>query len=389
MPENPWRVGANSISLQIKEPLKDAQGNVKLSSLISKENLDLFLHKAKEETDYAKAKEKFEFRVKQLNGQVFIELKKRDPGFFGKIFAFIGSGRRIAERNDAMFALAKFSGLGLSDINRLAGSRTAYLSTKRSDARQFQQRLVRAREKAASTSISNRGLWSLFSPVERQEMLSVAATRNGMNSFIDDVDKEIVFNKAFFALDSVEDRELTRDEAKVIAEKALDRHWAQQKQKIELLKEMGLTGMTIDQQYDLEKQLIKGPSMDASYFAAAKTDASVFASGIKRLASIPVAESGQRRMIAIELMTQLKNAAQARGMNGLQEFGDLAPLVAYAAKGNPENGLDEIDNLRETLDFLSELCLDITMNDDSPDYVNVAIPAAQLARVTEHMKEYF
>ena len=164
MPDNPFRVSANSISLHIREPVKNQDGTVKLGSLISKENLDLFLLKAKESPDYAKAKDKFEFRVKQSNGQVFLELKRRSPGFFGKLFAFVGSGRRTAERNDAMFALAKYRNLGLSDVNRLANSRTAYAATTKADARRFQQELVASRDQAAlANSTANRQLWNTFS----------------------------------------------------------------------------------------------------------------------------------------------------------------------------------------------------------------------------------
>ena len=388
MPNDPISVNPNSISFRIKEPAKDGQGNLKLDSLISKENLDLFLHTAKRNPDYAKAKAQYEFRVKQSNGEVFLELKRRRPGFFGKLFAFIGSGRRIAERNDAMFALSKFRGLGLSDVNRLANSRAAYMATTRSNAQQFQRELVEAREQAIDTSMKNRSLWNDFNPNERSTILETAAGRHGMNFFLKDINEEIAFQKVFFALDAIEDHVLTRDEAKIVAEKSFDRYWSQQKQKIELLKSMGLTGMTVEQQYQLEKDLINSGSMNAAYFASARGDASLLAAGLKKLAAIPADDASQRRKFATELMSELKNAALARGLNGLQEFGELAPLVAYVAKGDSENGLDQIENLRETVDFLSELCVDIMMNDDSADHVDKAISAGHMAAITQCLKEF-
>jgi hypothetical protein len=382
---DPWKSSKNLISLNIREPLKDEQGNLQLGSLISKENLDLFLFKAKGNPDYEKSKEKFEFRVKQSKGQVFLQLKKRNPGFFGKICSFvgIGRGRRTAERNDAMFALAKFRGLGFSDLNRLTHSR----STGGKEAKDFREELEGARNQALKIGKSNRLLWTALPLEQRQEMLATAARRNDMGSFLGDINEHTALEKPMFKLESHEDRELTQAEAIEIAEKTLDRYWASQKEKIELLEEMGLTGLTAEQQYALEKELIKaGVKMEPSFFEGAKADAALLANSLKKLASTSADSLEQRRAIVMELMSQLKNAAQARGLNGLQEFGELAPLVAYAAKGMPENGLEAVANLRETLNFVTEVCADIQFSDSS-DYEDIAIPAGHLARISAFLSE--
>ncbi len=377
MPDNPFRVSANSISLHIREPVKNQDGTVKLGSLISKENLDLFLLKAKESPDYAKAKDKFEFRVKQSNGQVFLELKRRSPGFFGKLFAFVGSGRRTAERNDAMFALAKYRNLGLSDVNRLANSRTAYAATTKADARRFQQELVASRDQAAlANSTANRQLWNTFSIDEKRQLLENAAKRHGMEFFVREIDEPTVLQKPMYALESVKDRLLTNVEARELAANALDRFWAKGKQKIDLLKDMGLIGATIEQQFNVEKDLLRAGPMDAAYFEGARRDALMLAKGLSSLASIPADAKEERYNAALSMMIQLKDAAKGRGLNGLQEFGDLAPLVAYIAKADPDSALQGVENLRETMNYLTALCTDIQVNDDSPNYAEIAIPAA-------------
>lgn len=387
MPDNPFRVSANSISLHIREPVKNQDGTVKLGSLISKENLDLFLLKAKESPDYAKAKDKFEFRVKQSNGQVFLELKRRSPGFFRKLFAFVGSGRRMAERNDAMFALAKYRNLGLSDVNRLANSRTAYASTTKSDARRFQQEIVESRDQALVNSAANRKIWSTFSQDDKRQLLENAAKRHGMEFFVREIDESTVLQKPMYALDAVEDRRLTNAEARELAENALDRFWARGKQKIDLLKDMGLIGATIEQQFKLEKELLRAGPMDAAYFEGAKNDALMLAKGLRSLASIPAEATEERYNTALSMMTQLKDAAKGRGLNGLQEFGDLAPLVAYIAKADPDSVLQGVENLRETLNYLTQLCTDIQINDDSPNYTEIAIPAAHTAALVACLEE--
>lgn len=386
---DPWKSNKNLISLHIREPLKDERGNIRLSSLISKENLDLFFEKAKQNPVYEKLKEKFEFRVKQSQGQVFLQLKKRNPGFFGKILAFMGIGRerRTAERNDAMFALAKFRGLGFSDINRLSHSRSAYLSTGGKQAKDFRGELEDARHQALKIGESNRKIWTGLPLEQRQEMLAAAARRNDMGFFLADIDEHTVLQKPGYALESHEDRKLTQAEVLEVAEITLDRYWTSQKEKIERLREMGLTGMTVEQQYALEKELIKaGVKMGPSFFEGAKADAVLLANSLKQLASIPADSSEQRKAIVMELMSKLKNAAQARGLNGLHEFGDLAPLLAYAAKGMPENGLEGVQNLREVLNFVNEVCVDIQFS-DSADYEEIAIPAGYLARISAFLGE--
>jgi hypothetical protein len=376
---DPWKITPTSIRLEIRNPERNEMGEVRLGRVISKDNLDLFLSRAKQSPEYAAARDKYEFRLSRTKGQVFLELKRRSPGLFGKVFGFLGRARRTTERNDAMAALTRFNALGQADANRRAASPAAFAATSRADARRFHSDLAQAREQGQETGRRNARLWSRdVSPDDKARLLSEAANRAGMADYIELCPKEIVLQKVVFALQETEADQLGRDDVEQTAARTFDKYWQQQKQKLALLDDMNLA-LSVDQLNSLKRELLgQSASMNSEYFRNAGADGELLSQGIKQLVQIPSDQESARREAAVELMTALRNSARDRGFNGSQEYADLAPLVAYAAFGKAGDNLAGLDNLNDTLSYVSDLCTDIQMNDDSPDNVDKGIAAAYL-----------
>lgn len=358
--------GPASFSVRLTDATRDQGGNLRLGGLVREDQLKELLTRAEGSEAYRNARDKYEFRIKDTGGDVFLELKRRSTGVFGKLAGFVRAPARQAERNAAIVSLAKFNDAWRSEANRKLFSDTGYRATTKATAREFHSDLVErmkadeaAAQHAAAVKKENAATWVDIKDRELGGMIAAAADRAGIGEelrskfSIDDT-----LARLGIAVSDLTEQVLTPDAMRSFLDGRLDGIMQRQKAKID---EIGKLGIADPVEADIVRTalLSSAKAMPAAFFDQARRTADALMSGVERFSRIESPEA--RRTAAAELMKQYQAEVAAAGNVGSQEIGDFGTLVAALAVSSKA---DTSGRVRDALAELGSLAAEFMMDDD-------------------------
>ncbi len=359
--------GPAKLSIRLADVTRDQGGNLRLGDLVGKEDLKQLLAMAEQSDAYRDARNKYEFRIKETGGDVFLELKRRSTGFFGKLTGFVRAPMRQAERNAAIVSLAKFNDAWQSEANRKLFSGRDYRATTKATAREFHtdlvERVKRNETAAAAARTANALAWNAIRDGEIDRVISEAAARAGVDPTIALIGKDDIVSRLGIMVGDLDQRILEPTELRGVLDDHIDRIIQRQKVKLEEIAKIGITD-PIETELVTNALLSSGQSMPAAYFDQARQAGEGLASGLKRLGGLSPEE---RRKAAEEIAKTFLTHVAAAGNAGGQEvhnFCSLTAAVAAKAAGS------ELLSMKDTVAAFLDIAMEFRMGDD--DHLSAA-----------------
>ncbi len=354
--------GDTTLSVRLGDVSRNERGDLRLGSLVRKSDLQDLLARAEQSDAYRNARDKYEFRIRDTGTDVFLELKRRSTGVFGKLTGFVRAPMRQAERNAAIVSLSKFNDAWQSEANRKLFSKESYRATTKTAAREFHTdlvgRLQQDQAAAAAAKRENARAWVAIKDGAIDGMIAEAAGRAGVGAEQAALAKADIVARLGIAVGDLDRRVLEPAELRQVLEGQLDRVMQRQRVKLDEIAKLGITD-PVEADLVTQALLSSGKSMPAAYFDQARQAGETLVAGLKRLGGI--ASEDERRAAAAEIVTAYQRNVAAAGNSGSQEINDFGALVAGIATS--EAGAD-LAGMKDTVAEFMNFAGDFRMGDD-------------------------
>jgi hypothetical protein len=357
--------GTETFRVRLDNAARNPAGDLRLGDLVQKTDLKQLLDSAESSAAYRNARGKYEFRIKESGGDVFLELKRRSTGLFGKLTGFVRAPVRQAERNAAIVSLAKFNDVWQAEANRKLFSSAGYKATTKATARAFQADLVgRIKQEEAAEAVTaevkrqNAVAWMAIQAGGIDEMIMAAGRRAGVDADRAGLGKNDFIARLGIVVGDLTERVLEPAELNNLLDRRLDDLMQRQKVKLEEIAKLGIAD-PIEAELVTTALLASGKSMPPAYFDQARQAAEGLVNALERFGSLASPE--ERRTAAVEIVTAYQAHVAAAGNSGGQEILDFGILVAGIASSSAGA---ELPSLNDTVAEVLGLAQEFKFGDD-------------------------